>query len=73
MFALFTATLLQEEAAKVSFDLMRRLASGSLGTGLRSDNYASFLQVLAGFANVAGTPSKPSERPRYVVLRRQLC
>lgn len=42
----------QEEAAKLSFDLMRRLASGQLGAGLRDDNYASFLQVLSGFAVV---------------------
>ena len=66
MFALFTATLQQEEAAKLSFDLMRRLAAGQLGTGLSMDNYAAFLQVLAGFANVVGTTSKTSDRPRLV-------
>lgn len=65
IFALFSATLQQEEAAKLSFDLMRRLASGQLGTGLREDNYASFLQVLAGFANVAATNAKSAERARW--------
>lgn len=43
---------------------MKRLASGELGIGLRFDNYAAFLQVLAGFANVAGTPAKVTERAR---------
>lgn len=68
IFALFSATLQQEEAAKLSFDLMRRLASGQLGTGLREDNYASFLQVLAGFANVAATNAKSAERARCALL-----
>jgi brefeldin A-resistance guanine nucleotide exchange factor 1 len=62
IFALFTATLQQEEAAKISFDLMRKIASGKLGAGLRSDNYSAFLQVLAAFANVGNA----TERARFV-------
>ena len=67
IFALLSATIQQEEAAKLSFDLMRRLASGELGAGLGSENYASFLQVLAGFANVtanvtAAAPAKAADR-----------
>lgn len=64
IFALFSATIQQEEAAKISFELMRRLASGQLGAGLRLDNYASFLQVLAGFANVTAATSKTGEHAR---------
>ncbi|BGP04186.1 GDP/GTP exchange factor for ARF [Rhodotorula toruloides] len=53
LFALFSATAQQEEAAKISMDLLRQLASGQLGTSLHADNYAAFLQTLAGFAHVA--------------------
>ncbi|GEM12705.1 sec7 domain-containing protein [Rhodotorula toruloides] len=53
LFALFSATAQQEEAAKISMDLLRQLASGQLGTNLHADNYAAFLQTLAGFAHVA--------------------
>jgi brefeldin A-resistance guanine nucleotide exchange factor 1 len=66
IFALFSATIQQEEAAKLSFELMRQLASGKLGVGLTSDNYASFLQVLSGFANVGTSTVKPAERARCV-------
>ena len=69
IFALLSATIQQEEAAKLSFDLMRRLASGELGAGLGSENYASFLQVLAGFANVTGpAPAKAADRAKYVLI-----
>ncbi|BGP52381.1 GDP/GTP exchange factor for ARF [Rhodotorula kratochvilovae] len=58
LFALFSATAQQEEAAKISMDLLRQLASGQLGAHLHADNYAAFLQTLAGFAHVA-----PSNKP----------
>ncbi|GAA6009496.1 hypothetical protein JCM10207_003803 [Rhodosporidiobolus poonsookiae] len=54
LFALFSATAQQEAAAKVSMDLLRQLASGKLGARLDHDNYAAFLQTLAGFAHVGG-------------------
>ncbi|GAA6008572.1 Sec7 domain-containing protein [Rhodotorula paludigena] len=56
LFALFSATAQQEEAAKISMDLLRQLASGQLGVRLQADNYAAFLQTLAGFAHFQ--PSK---------------
>ncbi|KAK4697919.1 golgi-specific brefeldin A-resistance guanine nucleotide exchange factor 1, partial [Phenoliferia sp. Uapishka_3] len=63
IFALLSATIQQEEAAKLSFELMRRLASGEVGAGLGAENYASFLQVLAGFANVTvAAPGKAADR-----------
>ncbi|GAA5889769.1 hypothetical protein JCM6882_004317 [Rhodosporidiobolus microsporus] len=53
LFALFSATAQQEEAAKISMDLLRSLAAGQLGAKLGHENYAAFLQTLAGFAHVA--------------------
>ncbi|GAA5820135.1 hypothetical protein JCM3770_005386 [Rhodotorula araucariae] len=61
IFALFSATAQQEEAAKISMDLLRQLASGQLGAHLHADNYAAFLQTLAGFAHVAPS-NKQTER-----------
>lgn len=63
VFALFSATIQQEEAAKVSFDIMRRLASGQLGTGLQAENYTPFLQVLSGYASVPAATVKAAEQP----------
>ncbi|GAA5882904.1 hypothetical protein JCM1840_000744 [Sporobolomyces johnsonii] len=53
VFALFSATAQQEEAAKISLELLRQLGASQLAGGLQNDNYASFLQVLGSFANVA--------------------
>jgi brefeldin A-resistance guanine nucleotide exchange factor 1 len=53
LFALFSATAQQEAAAKISVDLLRQLAAGQLGATLHHENYAAFLQTLAGFAHVA--------------------
>lgn len=69
VFALLSATIQQEEAAKLSFDLLRRLASGEVGTGLSAANYASFLQVLAGFANATATPTKGATHAGLVQRR----
>ncbi|BGP21002.1 GDP/GTP exchange factor for ARF [Rhodosporidiobolus nylandii] len=53
LFSLFSATAQQEAAAKISMDLLRQLAAGQLGAGLHHENYAAFLQTLAGFAYVS--------------------
>lgn len=45
-------------------DLIRQLASGQLGTSLHADNYAAFLQTLAGFAHVAPS-NKASDNAKY--------
>ncbi|GAA5949414.1 hypothetical protein JCM21900_004055 [Sporobolomyces salmonicolor] len=63
VFALFSATAQQEEAAKISMELLRQLGASQLTGGLQNDNYASFLQVLGSFANVsAAGVSKGLER-----------
>lgn len=47
-------TIQQEEAAKISFELMRRLAAGKKDdkAKLGPNNYSPFLHVLVNFANV---------------------
>jgi brefeldin A-resistance guanine nucleotide exchange factor 1 len=60
IFSLFQATIQQEEAARLSFELMKQLAAGQLGAGLVPENYAAFLHVLSAFANVAAAPSAAS-------------
>ncbi|SGY37639.1 BQ5605_C003g01849 [Microbotryum silenes-dioicae] len=54
IFALFSATLQHEAAAKISFELMQKLAAGKKDdkAKLGPNNYASFLVVLVAFANV---------------------
>ncbi|SCV67937.1 BQ2448_58 [Microbotryum intermedium] len=54
IFALFSATIQQEAAAKISFELMQKLAAGKKDdkAKLGPNNYASFLVVLVAFANV---------------------
>ncbi|KAK4046649.1 GDP/GTP exchange factor for ARF [Microbotryomycetes sp. JL201] len=54
IFALFQATIQQEEAAKISFELMRQLAAGKKTDKVKlgPNNYAKFLHVLVAFANV---------------------
>ncbi|GAA5880201.1 hypothetical protein JCM8547_006589 [Rhodosporidiobolus lusitaniae] len=63
LFALFSATAQQEAAAKISMDLLRQLAAGQLGASLHHENYAAFLQTLAGFAHVAPGGKTLAERP----------
>ncbi|GAA5913201.1 Arf family guanine nucleotide exchange factor GEA2 [Sporobolomyces salmoneus] len=74
VFALFSATSQQEAAAKISIELLKQLAAGQLGAGLQAENYGSFLQVLATFANSAPSTSKqPPERANEeVALQRGL-
>ena len=62
IFALFSATLQQEEAAKISFELMRQLAAGKKDdkAKLGPNNYAPFLHVLVSFANVNAAPPNSS-------------
>ncbi|GAA5877623.1 hypothetical protein JCM3774_005361 [Rhodotorula dairenensis] len=52
LFALLSATAQEEEAAKISMEFLRQLASGRLGAKLSSDNYAAFLQTLAAFGHI---------------------
>ncbi|POY71606.1 hypothetical protein BMF94_5391 [Rhodotorula taiwanensis] len=52
LFALLSATAQEEEAAKISMDFLRHLASGRLGARLTGDNYAAFLQTLAAFGHI---------------------
>ncbi|CEQ40773.1 SPOSA6832_02437, partial [Sporobolomyces salmonicolor] len=73
VFALFSATAQQEEAAKISIELLRQLAASQLTGGLQNDNYASFLQVLGSFANVsAAGVSKGLERTSLPPPRRHM-
>jgi len=69
IFALFQATIHQEEAARLSFELIKQLAAGQLGAGLVPDNYAAFLHVLSAFANVAAGPAEEPalQRGRQIV------
>ncbi|GAA6035516.1 hypothetical protein JCM8097_000294 [Rhodosporidiobolus ruineniae] len=62
VFALFSATAQQEAAAKISMDLLRQLAAGQLGATLHHENYAAFLQTLAGFAHVVPASKPGPER-----------
>jgi brefeldin A-resistance guanine nucleotide exchange factor 1 len=64
IFALFSATIQQEEAAKISFELMRQLAAGKKEdkAKLGPNNYAPFLQLLVAFANVTVTAPNSAER-----------
>lgn len=52
LFALLSATAQEEEAAKISMEFLRHLASGRLGAKLSGDNYAAFLQTLAAFGHI---------------------
>lgn len=63
IFALFSATMGQEEAAKISFELMRALAAGRKEDKARLglNNYAGFLRVLVEFASVVVVG--PTDRP----------
>lgn len=56
LFALLSATAQEEEAARISMEFLRHLASGRLGARLSDDNYAAFLQTLASFGHI-GRPS----------------
>ncbi|KAM0791993.1 hypothetical protein ACM66B_007105 [Microbotryomycetes sp. NB124-2] len=67
IFALFQATINQEEAAKISFELMRQLAAGKKTDKVKlgPNNYAKFLHVLVAFANVAPSTSSQQQQQQY--------
>ncbi|GAA6025135.1 hypothetical protein JCM8202_005730 [Rhodotorula sphaerocarpa] len=68
LFALLSATAQEEEAARISMEFLRHLASGRLGARLTDDNYAAFLQTLASFGHIG----RPSGHDDDFALRRGL-
>ncbi|GAA5972950.1 hypothetical protein JCM8115_005875 [Rhodotorula mucilaginosa] len=61
LFALLSATAQEEEAAKISMEFLRHLASGRLGAKLSGDNYAAFLQTLAAFGHIVRSSMNDDE------------
>ncbi|KAK4052248.1 GDP/GTP exchange factor for ARF [Microbotryomycetes sp. JL221] len=64
IFALFQATIQQEEAAKISFELMRQLAAGKKydKVKLGPNNYSRFLHVLVAFATAPTSASQQQQQ-----------
>ncbi|WAQ88541.1 hypothetical protein PtA15_9A668 [Puccinia triticina] len=54
LFSIFTATAGIEEAAKESFQVLNKLASGELPPGIVAENFAPFISALNSFASVCG-------------------
>lgn len=56
-FSIFVATAAIEEPAKLSFEVLKGLADGTLRPGLVRENFAPFVHALNAFATVGGMGS----------------
>ncbi|CAH7684938.1 hypothetical protein PPACK8108_LOCUS19385 [Phakopsora pachyrhizi] len=66
LFSIFTATAGIEDAAKESFEILKKLAVGELSPGLVVENFAPFIQALNSFAGVCGQENLKSQEPNKV-------
>lgn len=52
--ALFRATVAHPEASKLTLDLVQKMSSGNVGSGLTADNFGGIVALLDEFATSAG-------------------
>lgn len=61
LFSIFIATAGIEEAARESFEVLKRLSNQQLSPGIVADNFGPFVHALNAFASVCG---QESSKPR---------